>query len=443
VLFVSGTTFHHATKDKESTVNHIIAKTVVRRLCVLGLAMLTIAFWASTPIGNATELSVDDFKFDGPSGSHGAKVEKVAENHFKISLGNAPKQPTWCNMLYFQIVRNAKGKKLRVDVEFKGGDAYRFNHNSATWSYDFENWQGISWCDPGEPSKRGDSLLFPEFTEDVVYFGAQVPISYEKLVELIGRWGKHPHVTVHVLGRSLGGRELYRLEITDPKSPHARPSRWGHWIGNQHPGEHNAQWRIAGMVDWLLSDDGTDCRKRSICHVVPMTSPDGPSNGWYRVNAQGVDMNRSYFATGADSEKQAHEAYVVQKDLEKLMASEAPVTDVWSMHTWGGPVEPILLLGPEIGSAIGPWEGFKEILIKNDPKKLVEPLKAKEKPDGGNQWNAGPHIQFGITNVLCEGSGDWTSKQDCLDAGAVLMKSSAEYYKGTKASAQDKPPVGN
>jgi hypothetical protein len=195
---------------------------------------------------------------------------------------------------------------------------------------------------------------------------------------------------------------------------------------------------MVGMVDWLLSEEGADCRRRSVCHFVLMTSPDGPSHGWYRVNAQGVDMNRSYFAEGADPERQAHEAYIVQKDLEGLMASAAPPTTVWSMHTWGGPVEPILLAGPEIGSVLGTWEDFKRILIEHDPQGLVEPLKAKSKPGNSNQWNYGPHVQFGVTNVLCEGSGDWTSKQRSLDAGMVLMKSIADYYAGTKAGAGGK-----
>jgi len=168
-----------------------------------------------------------------------------------------------------------------------------------------------------------------------------------------------------------------------------------------------------------------------------MTSPDGPSNGWYRVNAQGVDMNRSYFSAGADQKDQAHEAYVVQRDLEELMASDSPVTSLWSMHTWGGPVEPILVPGPEVGSAVGPWEQLKGLLLKNDPKGLVEPLKTRDKPKGAKiTWNEGPHVQFGISNVLCEGAGDWTSKEDSLEAGAVLMRSISEYYAGTK------PPPG-
>ena len=407
---------------------------MIARRCRLALAaaFLTTALIDARPAA-AAELSAGDFKFDGPLGSQGAKIERLAANHFKITLGHAPNQPTWCNMLYFQITRNAKGNKLRVDVEFPGGDAYRFNHNAATWSYDADRWQAIRWCDPGQPAKRGDSLLFPEFTGDVVFFGAQVPISFEKMEQLIGRWARHPHVTVHVLGKSLGGRKLYRLEITDPESPHPKASRWVHWFGNQHPGEHNSQWRIVGMIDWLLSDEGRDSRRRSVCHFVPMTSPDGPSGGWYRVNAQGVDMNRSYFSGGANKENQAHEAYVVQRDLEDLMASDSPVTDLWSMHTGGGPVAPILVPGPEVGSTVGPWEQFKDALLKNDPKGLVEPLTTRGKPTGAKTtWNEGPHVQFGISNVLCEGTGDWTSKEDCLESGAVLMKALSQYYRGVK-----------
>lgn len=409
---------------------------VKRRLWPERLILAAVLTWAGGPGAAAGELSVEDFKFDGPLGSDGATVEKLAKDHFKISLGHAPEHPTWCNMLYFQIVRNAKGHRIRVDVAFPGGDAYRFNHNSATWSHNGKHWWPIDWVDPERPSKRGDSLLFPEFTEDVVWFGAQVPMSYEDVVERMGQWSKHPHAEVHVLGKSLGGRNLYRLEVTDPKSPHPRNGRWAHWFGNQHPGEHNSQWRMAGMIYWLLSEEGADCRRRSVCHFVLMTSPDGPSHGWYRVNAQGVDMNRSYFVDGADPQRQAHEACVVQKDLEALMASEAPPATVWSMHTWGGPVEPILLPGAEIGSALGPWHNFREILLRHDPQGLVEPLKSKTEPGDTSHWNSGPHVQFGVTNVLCEGSGRWTSKQKSLDAGAVLMKSIAEYYGGTRRPAR-------
>ena len=390
---------------------------------------LALVFAAAT---QAAELSVDDFCFDGPLGSGGATIEKVATNHFKITLGHAPEHPDWCNMLYFNIARHAKGNSLRLDVCFNGGDTYRFNHNSCTWSYDAKDWQAIGWQKNSKDSAAGDTLLFPEFAEDTVYFGAQVPLSYETVVELMENWAKHPHARVHVLGKSLGGRDIIRLAITDPKSPAPMKSRWGHYFANQHPGEHNSQWRMAGMIDWLLSEDGADCRRRSVCHFILMSSPDGPSQGWYRVNARGVDMNRSYFADGANQDRQAHEAFIIQRDLERLMASQTPVTDVWSMHTWADVVEPIMLCGPEMGDVLPTWERLKEILLANDPKGLVEPLKTRQEAASPNNWSDGPHVQFGITTVLCEGAGNWTSKLDCLDAGAVLMKSIAQYYAGTK-----------
>jgi len=378
------------------------------------------------------ELSVEDFKFDGPLGSQGTTIEKIAPNHFKATLGHAPKRKGWCNKLQFQITRNAKGNSLRLDVVFLGGNAYIFTEYFHSWSYDAKSWHPVKWQKRSKDSKKGDTLVFPEFTEDVVYVGHQVPMSYEDLVAMVKAWKKRPHVKTHILGQSLGKRNIYRLEITDPKSPHRESACWVHYFANQHPGEHNAQWRMVGMINWLLSDEGRDCRRRSICHFILMMSPDAPSRGWYRVNAQGVDMNRSYRAAGSDPKRQAHEAYVCQKDLEGLMASKAPVTDVWSMHTWGGIVEPICLPGPEMGGKVGPWTELRDIIERNDPKNLIKRLKIRKKAGNKTQWADGPHAQFGVTTFLCEGAGAIYTKQQNLDSGAILMKSIAEYYKGTR-----------
>jgi hypothetical protein len=260
-------------------------------------------------------------------------------------------------------------------------------------------------------------------------------MSYENVRKMMTKWDKHPHATVHVLGKSLEGRDIYRLEITDPQSPHPRSRRWVHYFGNQHPGEHNAQWRMVGMIDWLLSNAGMDCRRSSISHFVLMMYPDGPSHGWYRVGAQGVDGNRSYAVSGADEQKQPHEAYIVQRDLEILMASDAPITDLWSMHTWGGIVEPIMLPGPEMGSILSPWTGLKDIMDQNDPERLVKPLAIRQKPGNATHWNNGPHVQFGVTTVLCEGAGSIITKQENMDSGVVLIKSLAQYYEGTKPAS--------
>ncbi len=379
---------------------------------------------------HSAELTVDDFTFEGPLGSQGTTIEKVGKNHFKVVLGHAPGHLDWSNKLQFTILRNAKGNDLRLDVYFYGGNAYIFNEYFHSWSYDGDYWRPIQWEKKTKNSIEGDTLLFPVFEQDTVYAGHQVPMSYEDMVEMIDEWKTNPFVTVHDIGQSLGGRILYRLTITDLDSTIPESERWVHYFANQHPGEHNSQWRMVGMIQWLLSDAAKEDRKRSICHFVLMMSPDAPSKGWYRVNAEGVDMNRSYFVRGADPEKQAHEAYLCQKDLENLMASDAPVTDVWSMHTWGGIVEPIIIPGPEIGSSVGEWEELKETMEKIDTENLIEPLKANT--DGGNPtyWTHGPNQQFGVTAVLCEGAGAIYTKQENMESGVVIIKSLMKYYSG-------------
>lgn len=399
---------------------------------LLTLFFVSGAFLMPYNTPQAAELSVDDFTFEGPLGSQGAEIEKLGKNHFKVTLGHAPQHSDWSNKLQFTITQNAKGNDLQLDIYFYGGDRYIFNEYFHSWSYDRKNWNPIHWEKKVKKSVEGDTLLFPTFEQDTVYVGHQVPMAYEDTVELIKQWQKSPYVTVHEIGKSLGGRTIHRVTITDENSPYPPSKRWVHYIANQHPGEHNSQWRMVGMVDWLLSDKAKDARQRSICHFILMMSPDAPSNGWYRVNAQGVDMNRSYFANGADAEKQAHEAYLCQRDLEKLMASNTPVTDIWSMHTWGGIVEPICAPGPEMGTKVGPLTEFRDIMEANDTKNLIEPLKPEKGSVNPTYWTDGPHQQFGVTVVLCEGAGAIYTKEENVESGEVIIKSLVEYYKGTK-----------
>lgn len=377
-------------------------------------------------------LSPADFTFEGPLGSQGAMIAQKGENHFEVTLSHAPEKPDWSNKVQFTILQNAKGNDLQLDVSFPPGGSYHFNEYFYSYSYDGEQWYPVQWEKGREVSTTHDTLHFPEFEEDRVYVGHQVPFSYEDFLRYKAEWEQHPDVTAVNLGESLGGRDLWRLEVTAGESDVPRSKRWVHHVANQHPGECNSHWRIVGLVEWLLSDAGRDCRERMIFHVVPFTSPDAPSNGWYRVNAEGIDMNRSYFADGADPDKQAHEAYLVQKDLEAIMASEAPVTTVWSMHTWGGPVEPLIRPGPEIGTAVGTVEDFERILDANDPEGLIIPLKARTKDVNPTYWTGGPHTQFGITGFLCEGAGALYHKKQNVESGRIIAKSLAAFYAGTR-----------
>jgi hypothetical protein len=388
----------------------------------LFLLMIAAAF----PAVATGTLQVADFDFAGQLGSEGASVAETGPNHFQMALGHAPNHVDWPNKVQFTL-RNAKGKALCLDVIFPaGGKAYRMNEYFCSWSYDGVNWHPVHWQDGTDKAATADTLQFPRFEQDVVYVGHQAPMSYETMRALVDAWARHPAVKVSVIGQSIGGRDVIRLTISDPAS---KEQKWCHYFANQHPGEHNAQWRMAGMIDWLLSDEGADCRRRMICHFVPMMSPDAPSKGWYRVNAEGVDMNRSYCPSGSDEKTQAHEAYVCQRDLEMLMNGPLFPVSVWSMHTWQGRVEPIILCGREMRERLS-WEKLRDLLEQFDSDDLIKPLTVGELKDADTlQWYAGPHVQFGVTGVLCEGAGDIDTIQKNRESGETLIKAISEYYR--------------
>jgi hypothetical protein len=381
-----------------------------------------------------SSLTIEDFDFtSGPLGSEGARIAQLGADHFELTLSHAPGNPHWPNLASFAI-HNARGRSLRLDVSFDGGPKMPFNAYFQSYGCDGD-WRPVDWQQGYRQSPQRDTLLFPRFEHDTVLVGRQVPMTYERQMQLTEQWSASEFVQLHCLGRSLGGRDICRIQITNPRSAHSPERRWCHYVAAQHPGEHNAQWRMAGMIDWLLSPEAEarDCLDRTVCHFVLAMSPDGPSRGWYRTNAQGVDMNRSYLIGGADVAAQAHEAYLCQQDLQSLMASPTPVTTVWAMHTWQGAVEPLLRRGPEFGGALGDWEQWRQIMHDCDVQGLIKPLALSEgdsKP-GTTTWTAGPHAQFGVTAILCEG-GSHASLRENLDSGRSLMQSLARFYRGVK-----------
>lgn len=393
--------------------------------------VLSVVLLAPAVAALGGELSAADFSFNEALGSEGARIEKLGPGHFRVILAPAPGHPEWSNMLQFVILRNAKGSRLRLDLGAAGNETGM--RSFCSWSYDGKHWRPIRRTRIKEGTKTVTALVFPEFTEDRVLVGGEVPMSYEDHVALLRQFEKHPHATLHRLGKSPRGRELWRLTVTDPGGPHPIGKRWVHHVVNQHCYEYNAQWRIVGMIRWLLSDEGADCRKRQICHFVVMMNVDGPSAGYGRVNTQGIDMNRSYSAGGTDQAKQAREAYLVQKDMEALMASGPPITTTWSMHTWSGPkVEIMLRPGPEMGASVGAWTELRDAIRRNDTRGQFKPLRVLTSPLSPTHWCSGTHKQFGLSAFCCEGGGDIYSKEETLRTGAVLMKSLAEYYRGTR-----------
>lgn len=370
-------------------------------------------------------LKESDFSFSGPLGSEGAVIEQVGYNHFKVRLGNVPGHKEWSNKLQFTL-NNAKGNDLRLDVNFHTLDVFPFNEYFCSWSYDAKEWNPIEWQCADEDNVK-NKLIFPEFDEDTVYVGHQVPMSYEDVKVMVETWKKNKLVSVATIGKSLGGKDIYRVTITNSEKGANEIEKKAHYFAQQHPGEHNAQWRMVGMIDWLLSDEAKLFRADNVCHFVLLMSPDSPSKGWYRTNSEGVDMNRTYLPSGSNSMEQTHEAWVCQHDLESIAKSSRLYT-VWAMHTWPGLVDVMIVPSKEMEEQYGDWTILKDIMLRCDVDGLCKPLRlAKTVLDIGSSWGLGSFLQFGVSTFLCEGSGGILTKEKNIKSGKILIRSLSEY----------------
>ena len=145
-------------------------------------ALLLLPFFASHLL--AAELTVEDFCFEGPIGSPGTTVTKLGPNHFRVKLLRAPEHPEWGQMLRFTL-KNAKGNTLRLDNGPAGLRCF------GSYSYDGKTWHPVEKTSVTENGKKIPTLLFPEFMEDTVFFGEEIPMSYEDMLGMMEESGRN------------------------------------------------------------------------------------------------------------------------------------------------------------------------------------------------------------------------------------------------------------
>ena len=377
--------------------------------------------------GPGEALRPEDFSFDPPYGSEGTSIRLLGENRFAVELGTAPGHPEWRNALQCTILRNARGRRLHLEVAFDydRDKEHRYNNYFVSFSYDGLNWRPVHWT--YDRSRDGwnnpHNLIFPRFEADRVHIGIQVPFVIETLESLLEGWRSSDCLRVEVLGHSGQGRPIYRLTIADFRRLCPRPRV--HYFKNEHGAEGCARWRMAGLIDWLLLADAEPFRREHLCHLVVLSNPDGPAHGYLRVNADGVDQNRTFRADGPASSEQPVEQRLCQQDVEAMMAGESSLTTFWSFHTWQGPAE--VMVRP--GSTLPDWQRLRDILLDLDDHGLFEPMHDfRPSFQNGSMWNEGMHDRFGITTFLSEGGATHFTKDQCLRAGRLLGQALSAYY---------------
>lgn len=360
-------------------------------------------------------------------GSEGAVVGPLAEDRCTVALAASRGLPACPNMLQLRVDGCAE-RELCLEVAFDHpapkGIFDEYPHSATA---DFRSFLPLAWAD--DRNGHRNRLIIPPTGWDRFYVGMQYPLPLFALERLMDEWAAHPDVYVDEIGRSREDRPLYRVTVAAAGRPEAE--RPHHLIANFHPGEGNARWRMVGMLRWLLQPAAASARREHIFEFHFLLSPDGPANGWRRVQADGVDMNRCFLPDGPDATAQPAEAFAFQTHMEKWIQAPARAKTLWCMHTWPGLVEPIFDgLGPEFmantDEALRP---FGDLLARLDTHGRIKRPVLRSEPGNASTWNSGAFRRYGITSVLVEGGGDLLPLQDHLAIGGDLGRAITTFWK--------------
>jgi hypothetical protein len=130
---------------------------------------------------------------------------------------------------------------------------------------------------------------------DSVWLAMEQPYPHSRAVRLLEEIAKSPHARVEVVGRSVRGRELSVVTVTDIATPDTNKKTL--WLQSRdHAWESPTSFVAEGALKFAVSDEpaARALREKFILVFTPMVDPDGSALGQVRFNANGYDLNRNW-----------------------------------------------------------------------------------------------------------------------------------------------------
>ncbi|HEV2498801.1 MAG TPA: M14-type cytosolic carboxypeptidase [Terriglobia bacterium] len=206
------------------------------------------------------------------------------------------RQVSW---FYFRI-DGAPDSELTIDfTDLKGEYNFRPGNYAITpdtppvYSYDGRHWTHAAKADW---SAVGSSMrLQMKPARSRLWLAHIAPYTNHNLARLLDSIKGTDGLKYEVIGKSVQGRDLPMLTITDPGiSQEQKKVVW--LMFRQHSWETGSSWVGEGTVRFLLSSDpiANRIRQETIFKVLPTQDPDGIFRGGVRFNAYGYDLNRNW-----------------------------------------------------------------------------------------------------------------------------------------------------
>jgi hypothetical protein len=165
------------------------------------------------------------------------------------------------------------------------------------YSYDQRAWQHFSDREVEWDEKEIRLRLRFTPTRRRMWIAHVPPYTTTDLRRLLRVFQRHPHLRSEVVGKTVHGRDMTLLTVTNPGKPEqGKKIIW--LMFRQHAWEASTSHVCEGALRFLLSRDPEAVRLRDevIWKIFPMADPDGVARGGVRFNAHGYDLNRNWDA---------------------------------------------------------------------------------------------------------------------------------------------------
>ncbi len=270
-----------------------------RRLFTFWLAAAVGFLWAGClPQANCADKAAcqdkEVYRFEQPGVSFsncfsGARLNACVQldsSEFRIVIRpeNAPiNNSAW----YAFKVTSDKEQTVTVRMTYENG-THRYRPKV---SHDGVRWTTLAPDAYEAGPKKKEVTLQLKIGPDPLWVTGQEMIGVKELNEWLDGLAKLPFAKKSILGRSVEGRPIHKLDLTEAAEPDNVMI-----IGRQHPPEVTGTIGLMAFVETLTHDDELARRFRGAFRVivVPLVNPDGVEHGHWRHNVNGVDLNRDW-----------------------------------------------------------------------------------------------------------------------------------------------------
>lgn len=259
------------------------------------LPFLLLPLAACAPISISTD-------FEG--GSLG-RVEQLGETKFRGAVlgqadqDNRNRQPSW----YAFRIDNARGREVTVTLTDLIGE-YNYKPGALCVRADIPpvvSSDGKTWRHLDSISVENNEATIRVTPDSDAFWVAHIePYPTSRLEAFLQEIRGSEGLRDDVIGKSVQGRDLHLLTITQAPDPQAVPTVW--LMCRQHAWESGTSFVGEGAIRHLLSPAGADLRRRAVFKILPMQDPDGCAQGGIRFNRNGYDLNRNWDTADPESE---------------------------------------------------------------------------------------------------------------------------------------------